>query len=359
MKTYFRLYNSDNKADFNSSIFDLINGDNETKQTKGLAYIFSQYNDFLFYFLSLKLISEGIIKETGTKLNIEAVTATEISAERISVENKRADIVIKIDNNKEPTIAIIIEAKTIKKNVNQQDLSAQILNYLKSNQFPDLIGYKKVGIVLTKYKQTVPDVINLSWDIIIQLLFDFCKKRNSNEIISQYKDFITQIDKSMKYYEKEVVSIPAGNSLDQVKKYNIYVCPDTKSYNFKKPLFVTFRQGNGGEMDKLYKIEDIIILNTTTVKNLENSTISEKLKKRICEYIGSENYQDEEKDQRFYLLSETESIELPNKPHPERNNTKFTYYTLKEILTKKIVIPESQQEANFKKNSNILNGKNS
>lgn len=346
MRTHFRLY-TDTKTDFKSSIFDLISGEKETKQTKGLAYIFSQYNDFLFAFLESENVKQTISRRLQNNIDYKKLTSIEISAERPTTDKKRADIVIRIDSERKPLVAIIIEAKSIKTNVNQQALAKQIKHYLDEEQFPELKNYLKVGIVLTKYNQSIPNLINISWTDIIQMLIDFCKKKNETEIISQYLNFLTQIDKTMKYYEKEVLSIPAGSSISDVEKYNIYICPDNKNYNYKRPLFITFRQRNGGLMKKLYKIDDIIILNPSNqneIETLKNSTYSENVKNRILGYLNSSNYSHgHPDDERFYILSETESIELHNNPKPMRNNAKFTYYTLKEILTKEIVVPESQQ----------------
>lgn len=346
MKTHFRLY-TDTKTDFQSSIFDLINGDKETKQTKGLAYVFSQYENFLFSFLEFKPVKDVLKKCLKSNLKIDEITSIEVSAERLTLDKRRADIVIKIDLKKKPLIALIIEAKSIKTNVNQQSLLEQISNYLDDKQFPELNNYQKIGIVLTKYSQSIPNVVNIRWENIVNILLDFCKKLRPNEIINQYLNFLTQIDKSMKYYEKEVLSIPAGKSLAMVQQHSIYVCPDTKSYNYKRPLFVTFRQANGGVMNRLYKIEDIFVLNPTNqneVQALKDSTYSDSVKTRIMNYLTAANYNTPiDYDERFYILSETESIDLSSSPRPQRNNAKFTYYTLKEILTKQIVIPESQQ----------------
>jgi len=346
MKTHFRLY-TDTNSDFHSSIFDLISGDKETKQTKGLAYVFSQYKSFLYTFLEFKPIKDAIKKHLNSNIKYEDISSIEVSAERLTIDKCRADIVIKIDTRKKPLIALIIEAKSIKTNVNQKSLALQISNYLDDKQFPELSNYKKIGIVLTKYSQNIPDVVNISWENVSNLLWNFCKKLKQNEIITQYLKFLTEIDKSMKYYEKEILSIPAGKSLIMVQQYNIYVCPDTRNYNYKRPLFITFRQANGGLMDKLYKIEDIIILNPTNpneVQALKDSTYPDSVKARISNYLTVTNYNIPiDYDLRFYLLSETESIELCLKPKPQKNNAKFTYYTLKEILTNKIVTPESKQ----------------
>jgi len=300
----------------------------------------------LFSFLEFKPVKDSIKKCLNSNIKYDDITSIEVSAERLTLDKRRADIVIKIDTKKKPLIALIIEAKTIKANVNQQSLAAQISGYLDDQKFPELSSYNKIGIVLTKYSQSIPDVVNISWENIVNLLWDFCKKLNQNEIITQYLKFLTQIDKSMKYYEKEVLSIPAGKSLTMVQQHNIYVCPDTKNYNYKRPLFVTFRQANGGVMDKLYKIEDIIILNPTNqneVQALKDSTYPDSIKTRISNYLTAANYNTPiDYDEKFYILSETESIDLNLNPRPQRNNAKFTYYTLKEILTNQIVTPESQ-----------------
>jgi len=150
----------------------------------------------------------------------------------------------------------------------------------------------------------------------------------------------------MKFYEKEVLSIPAGKSHKLVDEFNIYACPDTKYYNYKKSIFVGFRKSKGGVMERLYKIEEIIILNPTNESELEtfkNSTYSDKVKIRVSDYIRTEDFGKQlEYDMRFYVLSESEKIELPHQPKPERNNAKFTYYTLTEVLTNKIIVPESK-----------------
>ena len=116
MQTFFRLY-SDAQLKYNSSVFDMISGDRnfETKQTKGLAYIFSQYPEFLLKFLESDVIFPLLKQTTGLpKSEIKReISSIEVSAERISTTRNRADIVIKIDSKDKPLVAIIIEAKSI------------------------------------------------------------------------------------------------------------------------------------------------------------------------------------------------------------------------------------------------------
>lgn len=345
MKSYFRLY-TDNKLEYNSSIFDLIDGDKETKQTKGLAYILANHHDFLFYFLDYKPICDSIRRKLNNCFDKKTITTIEVSAERVSSNKKRADIIVKIDSNDNPFFALIIEAKSIKVNSNAENLRNQLLYYLDENQFPDLIHYQKIGIALTKYKHNLSDIICLTWDDIIQLLFDYCKKRNSSEIVLQYMKFLTQIDKAMKYYEKEVLSIPAGRSFNLVERFKIYACPDTNSYNYKKAIFLGFRNKGGGVMDKLYKLDDIIVFNPTVASEIEtfkNSIYPGDVKQRILDYIESSFKNQLNYNMRFYVLSESDNIELKNKPKPLRNNVKFTYFTLSEVISKQIITPESQK----------------
>ncbi len=186
MKIHFRLY-KDAQNDFTSSIFDLIDGDRETKQTKGLAYIFSQNYYLLFDFLNLREIRERI--QQGPKLGFakDTVTSIEVSAERTSAEKKRADIVIKIEVHQKPFVAIIIEAKSIKSNDNSKYTSEQIKRYLNPTQFPDLDTYYVFGVTLTKYNHCIPEFVNLTWEDIVRLIFNFTRKQNKTiPIINQY-----------------------------------------------------------------------------------------------------------------------------------------------------------------------------
>src|SRR5690606_32359451 len=118
MHLSFRLYDS-GKAKYHSSIFDLISGDKETKQTKGLAYIFSQYPELVYAFLAYPSVDQGITEMLGFSLTKRNVTAIEVSAERYTDNKTRADIIFRIDHNYKPLLALICEAKSAKVNVNK------------------------------------------------------------------------------------------------------------------------------------------------------------------------------------------------------------------------------------------------
>lgn len=82
------------------------------------------------------------------------------------------------------------------------------------------------------------------------------------------------------------------------------------------------------------------------MQRINDLDLSESVKKRIFGYIKEANFQNEKKDEiknkKFYILSTEQVIDLKHKPHPKKNNAKYSYYTLSDILTKEEVMPESQ-----------------
>ncbi len=338
MKTVFRLYDK-NKTKLKSTIFDLINGDLETKQTKGLAFIFKEYPGLI-----LNLIKKIEIKKIN---NLRDISLIEVSAEKITNSNNRIDILIKIDVDNKPFIALIIEAKSIKTGINPSDVVTQMLGYLKDGELPELNGYMPIPIILTKYKAILRDeIVSISWNEIIEII-ESSKERFQGNILDQYYDFITGVDKDMKYYEEEVLSIPAGDTIKLVEEFLVYECPDTSNYNYKKPIYITFRKYGGGEMSELYKIDEIIILNPSVesdIDRIKDFDLDDKSKERLKKYIKKFGYNESDHEKRFYILSDDEIIPLPNKPRPKRNNAKFTYYRLSDILKKEEVLPASQMK---------------
>ncbi|MCG2419373.1 hypothetical protein K8089_10090 [Aequorivita sp. F47161] len=343
IKTSFRLY-SKNKSDLQSSVFDLISGDRETKQTKGLAYVFSLYPDFLLKFLEIKSVQSQIEKTIEREYDSKEIYKIEVSAEKMTKSKKRADIVLKIHFKKKHSLAIIIEAKSIKSG-NINNIGEQISFYMKNGEIEDLKNIPIIGLILTKYKHNISQVINLEWSFIINFILSFCKKKPEHKILKDYFNFITNIDNDMIFFEKEVLSIPAGRSFSKVEKHDIYDCPNNKNYSYKKPLYVTFRKTKS-VMEFLYKIEEIIVLNPTDENEiiaLNNSTLSTGIKNRILNYINEPSYNKQEGiEKRFYVLSK-EKIELSQKPKPAGHIQKHTYFSLTDILTKKVLIPESQK----------------
>jgi len=329
MKIEFRTYNN-----FQSTIFDLITGNKEIKQILALGYLLSNDIKFLKSFLNLKTIKEKFVI---TKL--EKFSKVIVSTEVISENNKRIDIAISFFLNNLPYKTLVIEAKSIKINVSGKEIKKQIENYIENEFFSSLKGSELTGCVLTKNKLVInsDNLISISWDEIIELL------SKQDGLAKDYLTFLSNINGTMKFYEKEVYSIPAGNSNKYQYNYpHIYECPNTSSYvPKKKPLYVTFRI-KGGIMEKLFGIEDVIVFNPFLDFNtfMANPKYSNETKKRIKEYCddfwGDGNYDDNEK--QFFLLSLENQIELKHKPKPNKSVQGRIYYKLAEILNGKKLI---------------------
>lgn len=353
METSFHIYDdkkNKHKHD-DASIFDLISGnDNEPKQTKGLAYIFYHYPEFLLkYFLEIKAIKTEI-KLKVRNFKIKEIETVEIDAENISDNGDRPDIVIKFLKRNAVLLVLIIEAKSIKKNIKQKYLFEQINKYLNDDSIADQKSFKK-GIVLTKYRQIIPDIISITWDDIIEKIDSFCKsKKSDNKIIKQYYYFLTKIGGSMKFYEKEIVSIPAGASLELIEEFGIYSCSASCQYaNTKKSLYMTFRKKGGGEMSRLYKLDDVITFNpddSNDVSRLYESDLDQNIKDRIKSYlprIKEKNFKEEGK-RSYFIFLQNNYIDLPNKPKPKNKpNVSVIYYDLKDILENDFVEPSTSE----------------
>jgi hypothetical protein len=367
MKKSFHLYNSE-KRFFDATVFDLIGGDSELEQTKALAYLFYADNTLLFDFLNLDQVKNAVQEKTGEKLLAKNITAIGISAEQYTAHDKRADIVISLGEKAGPLLALIIEAKSINRDhVNPGDLAQQMNNYLGETRFPELRGYKKLGIALTKNPMIIDGVVSVTWDHIINLLVNhagtYTGHFNAADLCGQYIFFLSRIGGAMKFYDEEVVSLPAGETIELIEEYQVYSCrTGNKNDRFKRPLYITFRE-KGGFMPKLYKLETIITLNPTdpaALRGLKNSTADPDHIKRIEGYIkdypGQRRRPFEDKDRLFFVFS-TDTIDLPNKPKPAKNNAYTAHYTLKQILTEKILETKTAQKQVTKSRQQRAKGK--
>ncbi len=336
MNIQYRLYNT-----LHSSFFDLISGETEVQQTKGLALILANDEKLLTNFLNLPLIKSKISNITFDK----AIINSELVSENI--EKKRADIVIRLYKDNKPIHAIIIEAKSINKSLSSNQVADQLANYINNdNLFTVLNPFKTnglennlIGIILTKYK-TILDNDNfvcLSWNDIIEFLE---KNIGVNKLTDDYFYFVTKIKGTMKYYEKEVLSIPTHAKTNELANTYpfIYECPNQGRYVVKsKPLYITFRKPGGGEMLRLYGIEDIIVFNPIKDLNdfLQDESYNPEIRTRVGDYCKSINdFADQEK--QFFILSNTNVIELPHKPKPPTNNSFRAYYTLAELINQNL-----------------------
>lgn len=139
---------------------------------------------------------------------------------------------------------------------------------------------------------------------------------------------------------KEVLSIPAGGTIDKIKSYGIHAFPYPRIPNYETSQYVTFRAPNGGEMDMLYSVINQIVLNPFD-ESLEDKLnhLDHDSKGRILKYIQGRKttkfgFEKKGYTYMFYVLKEEQP--LFHKPKPQgRNTAGHTYYTYKEITSGK------------------------
>ncbi|QZE14956.1 hypothetical protein K4L44_03775 [Halosquirtibacter laminarini] len=165
-------------------------------------------------------------------------------------------------------------------------------------------------------------------------------------LLDDYFSFLTNINGTMKFYEKEVYSIPTADWSEQaINDLKVYECPNSGKYLMNhKPLYITFRKKGGGEMDKLFKIEDIIILNFHDDYEtfLKDVNYSEDYRKRVKDYVDymlkNKIWSALPKDEKQVFMLSNKAIELKNKPKPKNGNNSFrTYYELADLLNEDLV----------------------
>ena len=340
MRNSFRLYSS-----MNSSYFDLISGDKETQQTKGLGLLLSKSQTALKAFLNISSIKSKI-----GEIDLRRLSRVIVNCELISnSENKyRADIVLRFYKENAPFIAILIEAKSINKGTSIYEVNKQIENYIENEVFEELKVFNSncFGITLTKLPSYTKhaSLVSITWEDIISAFYKI--KPNQNTLLDDYFTFLTNINGTMKFYEKEVFSIPTAKWSElALNELMVYECPNRGKYLIKhKPLYITFRKSGGGEMERLFKVEDIIILNFYEDFDtfLKDENYSENYRNRVkgyVDYLLENNIWIElPKDEKQVFILSDNVIELKNRPKPRNGNNSFrAYYELADLLNKELV----------------------
>ena len=130
----------------------------------------------------------------------------------------------------------------------------------------------------------------------------------------------------MKYYDIEVLSIPAGGTIDEVTKLGIYECPSEiapyKSRGEHKPLFIAFRREKG-RVETLYKLSELI---STPLAGAGYESAKEQLDKNLVDRIDGYkklvNYNGNDDTTKWvFFLDLDRSIPLPNPVEYKRNNS--------------------------------------
>lgn len=320
MEKQYRLYThneeGDTFADSFDSIFDLV-GHKEPDQTKSLGYVLAKSDAAMKSFLKLM----GIKKKDVS----ERVVDCELTQRKEDKKSERADIVIRFPNDK---LAIFIEAKSASSSSGSKGASFQVENYKKT--FVKFNGYTVILTTLTSYSSYTQshDVKNITWSELTEAFRNLDANDKSDKyawLAKEYVKYLLKINRIM-FYDIEVLSIPAGRSINGVKEAGVYECPSDKapykSRGEHKPLFIAFRE-EGGRVDKLYKVTELI---STAICGSDYEIAKESIRKdlveRIEKYKEVENYEATIGDNQckwvFFL---DEGITLPHPVKYKRNNS--------------------------------------
>ena len=189
-------------------------------------------------------------------------------------------------------------------------------------------------------------IVSMQWSDIIDIFDTIVRKYKDNDI-SLEKDFLNyllKINGLMNYYDIEVLSIPAGDTVLAVEETSIYECPSEKapyrSRGEHKPLFMAFR-GEKGLVKKLYKVESLI---ATPISGPDyemfKETHSKELVDRIEKYKEIVKYEETNGDTQskwVFFLDDEKSIVLDPPVKYKRNNSFVeTKRPLKDYFDKKL-----------------------
>lgn len=331
MNSEFRRYDK-----VNCSFFDLIDGELEPRQTMALGYLLSQSGPALKAFLFI----------SGIKIGKYDRCVVDCEAQKKSPgNNDRIDILLRFYSNYVPVGAVIIEAKSVSVTTSAYVAGGQGLSY--ASGFHQLSGFPSNLIsVVTLTRTAAKDkstqgFISITWSQLISEFFDLISpKTDPSHIIEYFVNYIINVKGSMNYYEKEILAIPAGKTFDAIMASGIYECPASGKYMHKKSLYLAFKAPRGGDMDKLYKLEDIYLLNindpsavTAIDHALPGFSNRIDLYKRLYENNGKNPYPVNENEvKQVYVLDTKNPIVLPVTVRPMENNATSAYYELQEFI---------------------------
>ena len=346
-KMEYRLYNN-----INNTIFDLI-GKLEPDQTKGLGYLLAKSKEAMNLFLSIVFAKTTENKETKKLLKLKYIINCEYREQRDGRKSDRADIIIRFYAGYNTYRAFIIEAKSTKANTRPEIALSQVKRYEDFKILKPFNG-KITLVTLTRQKifcNQKKNEVSITWQEIIN---SFCC--SSDSLIKEYINYITKIQGTMKFYEKEILTVPAGKGICSSKKgvedskCAIYECP-TEGRQFSSRgktsvLFFAFREGgNHGRMTHLYKVQEIISVDLSIQEDIDaiakiqlpNGSpkypdFAKRIKTYKTRYVKNKNISGLK---WVFIIDPNETIELPYPVEYSGRNPQGTdYRTLKEFFQK-------------------------
>ncbi|MBR4218755.1 MAG: hypothetical protein IKR71_06890 [Bacteroidales bacterium] len=290
----FRLYNQ-----LNCTFFDIL-GKKEPAQTKAVGFLLSHSRDSMKALLSLVYVNDK--RKVNNLLGYDWIVHCEQPQIPEKTHQKRSDIVIGFYDGIKPVHAIIIEAKTIMSLTSDKQTVNQLAVYKNSyalKQFTQnttslvsLTSVKEMSFSTKAYSSLIGHIHSITWEELIAAL-EGAKKPDKVFFIHQFTNYLKRLS-IMKQYDKEILCIPAGNTLSLIQKYWLYECPTVgrqyKRRGQMRPLYLAFRKSrSNGRFDTLYKVQDVVAIDmndNNAVNALENQKKYPDIKNRIQGYVA-------------------------------------------------------------------------
>ena len=332
------------EKDRHMTIFDLISASDkklETRQTKALAYMLASEVGFRRLVVG-RIVRYWSVRNPGLKLRGIDSSACCVDAElrltdkhaKDNEKGGRVDILV----SKADDWGVLIEGKSLANdNIRWPDVTKQVCRY-KRVLCRKIRTVIPVALVFCPETKVHDGVLFVSWKDMLDWIDEYATRETARrcELFGEFRDFIKSIQTNMKYYQQEVLSIPAGATYNQVVKYGVYHCSsDNRMHEI--PLFVAFRAARG-VMTRLYRYEGFIneYYDARVIQSSKSLTPGQK--KQVLAYMKDDviwkRSGDAEigKKTRFYVFDKKDAIEIGGvRPLKDRVQT-WKYYSITDMF---------------------------
>ena len=318
----------------NCNLFSLL-GKGELAQSESLGLVLSQSEFALRAFIRLlKNVARNKKKlshiRTSKYINTTYQIMVDCEFKECLNENNdyRADVIIRLyDLNKCPKYAILIEAKRKGVNISEKGAVQQIKKYwetfeeLKVFKEKDLVSLVTITDVKNMFEDSEESTISLTWCELISVFENI-----EDSIVQDYINYLIKIDGNMKQYDKEILSIPAAESYENIIKSHIYCCPAKEKGPYKTraeghPLYIACRQKES-KMTELLKIKEVL--------QIERPVVDADLRRYLTRTYGQvfidnlDKYwtPSEREFSNVFIFDPNQTIRLP-KPIKLRNGNSY------------------------------------
>lgn len=314
-----------------ASVFTALGGQ-ETGLTKGLAAVLASDPLALAALIQLPAII-ALLGAANVRTLLEETLTVSVQAEELQANGLRRDVVVRFFTAHGHEMTLMIEAKAQKSASNARSsasLFSQLQAYLAGSSAFDSPGDQRVGVTLTRVRSLASgsDLASITWTDLVQI----CLAQGTGAA----RDFGEHLLRTsgLRYYEIEVYSVPAGDSIALIWQFGLHAEPADR--HPRAALYLAPREAAGGRIRELYRIRNFFDLDLdqqlSELARLQQA--DPNLAQRVRTYLQARRaiWPAEAGVIRFYDL-ETPGIPLAHAPRPRRNpRGAVTFWTIAHLL---------------------------